>query len=52
MVEYLHGDRKVRRWEVVGTWSRTASRTRSGIAVTPSSSHDRTRCVVSRSVLI
>src|SRR6266508_2631246 len=48
----LRAGHQARRWGVVGTWSSTASRTRSGSAVTPSSSHDRTMRVVSRSVLI
>ena len=45
----LHAGHQDRRCRVAGTWSSTASRTRSGSAVTPSSNHDRTMRVVSRS---
>jgi hypothetical protein len=48
----LRGGHQDRRCGVVGTWSSTASRTRSGSAVAPSSSHDLTMRVVSRSVCI
>ena len=47
----LRAGHQARRCRVAGTWSSTASRTRSGSAVTPSSSHDRTMRVTSRSVL-
>ena len=48
----LHAGHQARRCEVVGSWSSTLSRTRSGSAVAPSSNHDRTMRVTSRSVLI
>ena len=52
MSRNLRAGHQERRCGVAGTWSSTASRTRSGSAVAPSSSHDRTMRVVSRSVLI
>jgi hypothetical protein len=48
----LRGGHRDRRWGVAGSRSTTVSRTRSGSAVTPSSNHDRTIRVVSRSALI
>src|SRR5450432_539165 len=40
MFSNLRAGHQDRRCRVAGTWSSTASRTRSGSAVTPSSSHD------------
>src|SRR5688572_30755244 len=48
----LHAGHQARRCEVAGSWSSTLSRTRSGSAVAPSSNHDRTMRVTSRSALI
>ena len=52
IVPNLRAGHQARRCGVAGSWSSTVSRTRSGSAVTPSSSHDRTMRVTSRSVLI
>jgi hypothetical protein len=48
----LHGDHLARRWGVEGSSDSTTSRTRSGMAVEPASSQDRTMRVPSRSEFI